>query len=107
MPLYVVDDVVVCGGYIHTYIWTCVPICDNIAHLLQLLQDGRLVQLFYCVFPNLQRGRTALHHATAQGSKEYCKLLVHEFTADPEEVESVSQETVTAPKGFICIDFIT
>ena len=30
-------------------------------------------------------------------------LLVHAFTADPEEVDSVSQETVTAPKGFIYV----
>ena len=29
------------------------------------------------------------------------KLLVHEFTAAPEKVDSVSQETVTTPKGFI------
>ena len=91
--------------YTHTY--GCVPICDNIAHLLHFSQDERLVRLLYCVFLNMQRGRTALHHAAVQGSKECCKLLVHEFTADPEEMESVSQEPVTAPKGFIYADFIT
>ena len=29
------------------------------------------------------------------------------FTADPEEVDSVSHKNVTAPKGFIYIDFIS
>ena len=60
----------------------------------------------YC-FLNLQRDRTALHYAAVQGSKECLKLLVHEFTADPEEADSVSHENVTAPKGFIYVDFIS
>ena len=65
------------------------------------------MRLFYCVFFHMQRGRTALHHAAVQGSKECLKLLVHEFTADPEEVDSVSHKNVAAPKGFIYVDFIS
>ena len=42
------------------------------------------------VFVSMQRGRTAIHHAADKGSKECLKLLVYEFTADPEEVDSVS-----------------
>ena len=55
----------------------------------------------------MQRGRTALHYTAVQRSEECLKLLVHEFTADPEEVDSVSHKNVTAPKGFIYIDFIS
>ena len=55
----------------------------------------------------MQRDRTALHHAAVQGSKECLKLLVHKFTADPEEVDSVCHKNVTAPKGFIYVDFFT
>ena len=39
---------------------------------------------------NLQKGRTALHHAAQEGSKECLKVLVHEYRADPEEVDMVS-----------------
>ena len=66
-----------------------------------------MVRLFYYVFLNMQRGRSALHYAAVQGSKECLKLLVHEFTADPEEVDSVSHKNVTTPKGFIYVNFIS
>ena len=37
----------------------------------------------------MQKGKTALHHAAEEGSQECLKLLVHEFQADPEEVDIV------------------
>ena len=37
----------------------------------------------------MQKGKTALHHAAEEGSKECLKVLVHEFQADPEEVDIV------------------
>ena len=49
---------------------------------------------FYCyvtVALNIQMGRTALHHAAEGGSKECLKVLVHEYRADPEEVDVVSR----------------
>ena len=55
----------------------------------------------------MQRGRTALYYAAVRVSKECLKLLVHEFTADPEEVDSVGHENVTAPKGFMYVDSIS
>ena len=55
----------------------------------------------------MQRGRTALYYAAVRVSKECLKLLVHEFTADPEEVDSVSHKNVTGPKVFIYIGFIS
>ena len=42
------------------------------------------------VFFNVQKDKTALHHAAEKGSKECLKVLVHEFQADPEEVDIVS-----------------
>ena len=42
----------------------------------------------YVIF-NEQKGRNALHCAAEQGSKECLKLLVHEYRADPEEVDMV------------------
>ena len=42
------------------------------------------------VFLNVQKGKTTLHHAAEKGSKECLKVLVHEFQADPEEVDIVS-----------------
>ena len=47
-----------------------------------------------CTVYNMQQGRTALHHAAEEGSKECLKILVHEFQADPEEVDMVSGYTV-------------
>ena len=44
----------------------------------------------YAVF-NVQKGRTALHWAAELGSKECLKVLVHEYRADPEEVDIVSE----------------
>ena len=38
----------------------------------------------------LQEGRTPLSLAAEMGSKECVKLLVHECSADPEEVDTVS-----------------
>ena len=49
----------------------------------------RYVCHMYVAF-NLQKGRTALHHAAEEGSKECLKVLVHEYRADPEEVDIVS-----------------
>ena len=37
----------------------------------------------------MQKGKTGLHHAAEEGSKECLKVLVHEFQADPEEVDIV------------------
>ena len=48
-----------------------------------------------CVDINMQKGRTALHHAAEEGSKECLKVLVHEFQADPEEVDIVSWDSLT------------
>ena len=42
-----------------------------------------------CVDINMQKGKTGLHHAAEEGSKECLKVLVHEFQADPEEVDIV------------------
>ena len=53
---------------------------------------------YVCTVCNMQQGRTALHHAAVQGSKECLKVLVHEFQADPEEVDMVSGYTVESPK---------
>ena len=39
----------------------------------------------------MQKGKTALHHAAEEGSKECLKFLVHEFQADPEEVDIVRE----------------
>ena len=52
-----------------------------------------LVRLYCCVTValNIQMGRTALHHAAEGGSKECLKVLVHEYRADPEEVDIVSR----------------
>ena len=36
-----------------------------------------------------QKGKTALHCAAENGGKECTKLLVHEYGADPEEVDMV------------------
>lgn len=47
------------------------------------------------VFFNGQNGRTALNHAAKKGSKECLKVLVHEFQADPEEVDIVSRDCLT------------
>ena len=44
--------------------------------------------IVYIVF-NVQKGRTALHCAAEEGSKECLKVLVHEYRADPEEVDIV------------------
>ena len=49
----------------------------------------RYVRHMYVAF-NLQKGRTPLHHAAQEGSKECLKVLVHEYMADPEEVDMVS-----------------
>ena len=57
-------------------------------------------------FSTCREGRTALYYAAVRVSEECLNLLVHEFTADPEEVDSVSHKNVTAPKVFIYIDFI-
>ena len=49
--------------------------------------------IFYaalCVFSIMQTGATPLILAADQGSKECLKLLVHEYNADPEEVDLVS-----------------
>ena len=40
---------------------------------------------------NVQKGRTPLHWAAEEGSKECLKVLVHEYKADPEEVDIVSE----------------
>ena len=53
--------------------------------------------IVYIVF-NVQKGRTALHCAAEEGSKECLKVLVHEYRADPEEVDIVSYEV----KGCTC-----
>ena len=45
--------------------------------------------ILYVVF-NVQKGKTALSIATLKGNKECLKVLVHEFKADPEEVDMVS-----------------
>ena len=44
--------------------------------------------IVYIVF-NVQKDRTALHCAAEKGSKECLKVLVHEYRADPEEVDIV------------------
>ena len=105
MPLYVVNDEVACGGYIHTYGHVCLHVI--ILLIIALFTRWEIGAILLLCFLNLQRGRTALHHAAVQGSKECLKLLVYELTADPEEVDSVCDKNVTAPKGFIYIDVIT
>ena len=44
----------------------------------------------YCLYSVIQAGATALNYAAGMGQKECLKLLVHEYNADPEEVDIVS-----------------
>ena len=62
-----------------TWVITMHEFCElNIPHICQFQHA------------NMQKGKTPLHHMANKGSKECVKLLVHEYRADPEEVDIVS-----------------
>ena len=58
---------------------------DYYAYSMELLRHVYYASVDF----NMQKDKTPLHHTAEEGSKECMKLLVHEYSADPEEVDMV------------------